>query len=85
MRLNYLIMRQGCHNYERARHTDPREKERAGSSKRRRGRPTGSTAGNMASQPRGEEAQGILGGWSDRVINIQSTPDRANNFLPSST
>lgn len=23
-------------------------------------------------------------GWSDRVINIQSTPGRANNFLPSS-
>lgn len=64
------------------RHTKPRE-ELLPPTAERRGSEGEAGIGRM-SRP-GEEARPADRGWSDRVINIQSTPDRANNFLPSST
>lgn len=64
-----------------ARGTWSRERERAR---------VGVAATNQGGREGGREGDGWRArpadrGWSDRVINIQSTPDRANNFLPSST
>lgn len=82
MRLNYLIMRQGHHNYERAAHGAERGVAAINGREGKRDRRDG---GGMAEGRLGERTRPADRGWSDRVINIQSTPDRANNFLPSST
>jgi len=54
-------------------HTEPREELLPSTAERGKG------IGEMARNRPGNR------GWSDRVINIQSSPDRANNFLSSST